>query len=454
MLVHLPIGILLIAVFFHLLAYRKKFEALQPAVKYSLLLGMVAAIVSCISGWILSSQGGYEEGLVSKHQWFGVGVALVSALAYFLLVKNSALVKWAMPLIALLIIITGHLGGSLTHGEGYLTEGFSSPVQKSIATKPIPDVQQAVAYNGIVQPVLQSKCYGCHGPNKQKGKLRLDDPSFIDKGGEDGKIIVAGDAGQSELIKRLLLPLDNEGHMPPKQKTQLTKAEIELLNWWVSSGADYHKKVADLNQPEKIKPYLMALQDGNKINEVAASGVPEATIDKAPDSLIRRLRELDVAVNNLFQSSNYLTVNFAAVDSVTMEQTQLLRLLSRQIAWLKLSNTKINDSLISVVGLMPSLTRLFLNNSNATDKMILHLNRLSKLQYLNLSSTAVSAKALSGLIGLKSLRQLYLYQTGINGEDFTALKKIFPSTIIDSGGYAVQFLPTDTMVVKEKPRKG
>jgi uncharacterized membrane protein/mono/diheme cytochrome c family protein len=452
--VHLPIGILLLAVIFHLLAYKEKFAMLQPAVKYSLLLGMLAAIASCISGFLLSQSGDYDEALVSKHQWFGIGLACVSVFTYFVIEKNLRLVKWLMPLIALLIIITGHLGGSLTHGEDYLTKpAVAKDSAGNVLMKPIPNVQQAIAYNDIVQPMLQARCYNCHGPAKQKGKLRLDEPSFIDKGGEDGKVIIASSAGESELIKRILLPLDNKDHMPPKEKPQLTKEQIELLNWWVNSGADYHKKVVELNQPEKIKPYLAALQSGSAVNELATSDVPEEKIGKAPDSIVNELRKLNVAVNNVSQGSNYLSVNFVAVDSVTAQHTQLLQQIGKQIAWLKLGNTKINDSLMSAVGKLPSLTKLFLNNSNATDKSLLYINKLSKLQYLNLSSTAVTAKGVNSLNSLKNLRQLYLYETGINAEGLASLKKILPSALIDTGGYTLQFLPTDTIIVKDKPKK-
>lgn len=453
-LVHLPIGILLLAVLLHILGYKKGFETLQPAVKISLLTGAIAAVLSCISGWLLSSAGEYEEDVVSSHQWFGISVAVISMLGYYLGVKNSRHLRWLMPVMAMLIIITGHLGGSLTHGEGYLTEDLSPGAKSSVTVKPIPDVQQAAVYNDIVQPILQSKCYSCHGPVKQKGKLRLDEPSFIDKGGEEGKIIIAGNAGESEMIKRLLLPLDNKDHMPPKQKSQLTKAELELLNWWVASGADYHKRTAELNQPEKIKPYLTALQSGSTVSGWTAQDVPEEKIEQAPGDIIKKLRDMNVAVNPVSQSSHYLQVNFVAVDSLTTQHAQLLQQIGKQVVWLKLGHTKISDSVLGVVGKLPSLTKLFLNNSNVTDNSIRHLNTLNKLQYLNLSATGVTAKSVSGLAGLKNLRQLYLYQTAVGGEGYGNLKKAFPSALIDTGGYTVQFLPTDTMIVKEKPKKG
>ena len=454
MLVHLPIGILLLAAVFHFLSYKKKPEVLQPAVKISLLLGMLAAIASCISGLALANNGEYEQALVSKHQWLGIGVAVAAIVAYAAAVKKSSLIKWMMPLLAVLILITGHLGGSLTHGEDYLTKGLASGGENSAVNKPIPDVQQAVAYNDIIQPILQSKCYNCHGANKQKGKLRLDGPSFIDKGGEDGKIVIAGSAGESELIKRLLLPLDNKDHMPPKEKTQLTKAQIELLNWWVNSGGDYHKKVAELNQPEKVKPYLAALQNGGEQNPGAtATDIPEKPVDKAPDDVIQKLRALDVAVNTVSQSSNYLQVNFVAVDTVTSQQLQLLKTLTKQIAWLKMSNAKLNDSVFITIGSFSNLARLFLDRTNVTDKNIVHLKSLSQLQYLNLSGTAITANGLGTLKGLTNLKNLFLYKTNITAEGLSLVQKNFSKAMIDTGGYQVAFLTTDTIEVKEKAVK-
>ncbi len=81
----------------------------------------------------------------------------------------------------------------------------------------------------------------------------MDSPEFILTGGEDGKAIVPGKPGEGELLRRLLLPLDNEDHMPPKEKTQLSATEIEILDWWISTGADVHKKIKELPQSEKAK---------------------------------------------------------------------------------------------------------------------------------------------------------------------------------------------------------
>ena len=125
-----------------------------------------------------------------------------------------------------------------------MTETETAPV---VAAKNITDVQEAKLYEDIVQPVLQTKCYSCHGPQKQKGKLRMDNPQFILKGGKNGEIVLAGKADESEMIKRILLPENDKKHMPPKQKPQLTEKETMLLHWWVQQGADFNKKVKEIS---------------------------------------------------------------------------------------------------------------------------------------------------------------------------------------------------------------
>ena len=90
----------------------------------------------------------------------------------------------------MLILVTGHLGGSLTHGPDYLTEGWSaSPDSIIIPQKKLPNIQEANVYADVIQPMLQTRCYSCHGEKKQKSKLRLDAPQWILKGGKDGAII-------------------------------------------------------------------------------------------------------------------------------------------------------------------------------------------------------------------------------------------------------------------------
>ena len=61
-------------------------------------------------------------------------------------------------------------------------------------------------YSTVVQPILARRCVNCHGRDRAEGKLRLDAIEGIRKGGEDGPVIVAGRAAESEMIRRIWLP--------------------------------------------------------------------------------------------------------------------------------------------------------------------------------------------------------------------------------------------------------
>jgi mono/diheme cytochrome c family protein len=353
-----------------------------------------------------------------------------------------------MLLLGVLIIITGHLGGSLTHGSGYLTSSlFNTTAAGNTAIKPIANAQEAVLYSDVIRPILQTKCYNCHGPNKQKGKLRLDEQSFILKGGKDGAVIVAGNTDESELIKRILLPKEDEDHMPPKEKSQLSQHDIDLIHWWVSGGAGFDKKVKDLPQTEKIKPALLALQSVSIKEENKISDIPVKTVKKAEEAAIQKLKALGVVVIPVAQNSNYLSANFITA-IFTDKDLQLLEPLKEQLIWLKLGNTKISDSGLNVISKLSNLSKLYLDNTSITDKGIAILKELLKLQYLNITNTKISAEGLMGLKNLKSLQQLFTYKTAISAADYANLKKIFPAVQIDTGGYRTQMLATDTIEVK------
>jgi cytochrome c553 len=85
-----------------------------------------------------------------------------------------------------------------------------------------------------VRPVLVENCVGCHGPQKQKGGLRLDSGAAVMKGGDTGPVIVPGDPGKSRLIDAIGYK-NVDLQMPPKGK--LPDATIADLTEWIRRGA-------------------------------------------------------------------------------------------------------------------------------------------------------------------------------------------------------------------------
>lgn len=453
-LVHLPIGILLLACVFQWLERRSRFSSLRTATNIALLIGMICAILSALTGYLLSFSGDYDESLVITHQWFGISVAAVSIAMFYFHIK-AAPFKIQLPvsiLLFALIIITGHLGGSLTHGSDYLTKSWTLSSDTVAQRKPIPNVQEAMVYSDIVQPVLQAKCYSCHGKNKQKGKLRMDDSLRLMKGGKDGPVIIPGRVEKSEMAKRLSLPRDDDDHMPPKEKPQPTEQEIALIHWWIASGAPFDKKVKQLDQPEELKPALLALQNVQE-KRVIIPDIPAKPVTRANDQAIKKLKDIGAVVEPVAQNTNYLSANFVTVINPGNKDVQMLLPLKEQLIELKLGSSRITDSALEVIAQFKNLMRLQLDYTKITDKGIANLVSLENLRYLNLVGTAVTEKGVLQLKDLKSLRSIYLYQTGVKKSEWSDLKKAFPKALIDSGGYTVPFFPTDTIEVKPPKTK-
>jgi uncharacterized membrane protein/mono/diheme cytochrome c family protein len=443
--VHLPIGILVLAFLFYWLMRLKQYAFLSKVMTLTLLAGTISAFLSCITGYVLSLDGDYASDLVGWHQNIALLTTMLSlGWFYVMATEQQTWVRHAAAIVCMLgIAITGHLGGSLTHGEGYLL-GSSGETDSVIARKPVPDVQAAVAYKDLVQPLLQEKCYSCHAANKQKGKLRLDLPEYIMKGGKNGEAIKAGNALESELIKRLLLPKSDDDHMPPEQKPQLTEKEIDLLHWWVASGASFDKKVNELAQTDSIKKVLLSFQ-GN--SSKATPDIPSAAVNPAPAAAIQALKQRGVVVIPVAANSNYLSVNFVSVDSVTDKDIALLDPIKDQLAWLKLSGQPVSDSALKTMASFKNLVKLYLDHTNITDAGIKYLSSLNELKVLNCVGTAVSVNGLSELKGLKKLQQLFVFQTKVAALEWQTLQNLFPSTRIDSGNYVVPTFESDTTIV-------
>ena len=452
--VHLPIGILLLACIFQWLALKERYQDLRSAVRISLLIGMLSAILACITGFILSTSEDYDEDLVSTHKWFGIGLAVTSILFYFFYqrISNKKVYLGISFLIFGLVFVTGHLGGSITHGPDFLTKSFNESFDSAVKRKSIPDVQEATAYNDVIQPLLQSKCYSCHGKSRQKGGLRLDLPERIMKGGKDGEVILLNDPENSEIVRRISLAREEEDHMPPKEKPQLKENEIALIHWWISSGAPFDKKVKDLPQSEKIKPVLLALQSVGE-EKLQVPDIPETAVEAADDASVQKIKEAGIVILPVAQNTNYLMANFVTAPRSSDEEVKLLLPLRKQLVWLKVGSSSITDSALHFLSTFSNLRRLQIDHTQITDKGLASLKKLNELRYLNVVGTKVTAEGIMQLKDLKNLESLYLYQTSVDEASKEVIKKNFPKTKIDYGGYTVPFLATDTIVVKPPPKK-
>jgi uncharacterized membrane protein len=458
LLVHLPIGILFLAFFFEFASYFSKFRKLRQAVQPSLFAGALFSIAAVASGLMLSKEGGYDDDLLILHRNTGIATAVFTTLLYFL--RKSAVTFFQdrgkrkvvriflfIPLVGLLSL-TGHLGGSITHGEGYLFSFDSDAIQETppkFKVLSASEADSAVYYADVIEPILRSRCYSCHSSSKQKGQLRLDRPEFISKGGKHGEIINTV-MDSSELFKRLMLPSEDEHHMPPNEKPQLSSAEIALIQAWLEEGASFENRLGAFKQVSKIKGYLNSVLS----QSIRKSLIPDESVPEADQKAVSALRAIGVLVIPVGAETNYLSVNFVNARSATDKDLALLLPLKNQLLWLNVGRTIITDEGLKIISQLSSLTQLNLEHTKIGDAGIEHLIPLKRLTMLNLVGNQVSNEGMVHIGRLANLEKVYLYQTEVTHEGIDRLVKDRPKLEIDTGGYEMPKLVTDTLVFKSK----
>ena len=158
-------------------------------------------------------------------------------------------------------VTAGYLAGQKTDNHSQpkteppgVSETQASPTEGKNQTHSSPTESTTMVFKQVIQPILAEKCHSCHGNGKAKGKLSMNTYQEILKGGSSGDItLIPGDSKNSLLISTLLLPLDDDEHMPPAKKTQLSKDEIDILTWWVNAGAPKKVSLAAGNVPDEIR---------------------------------------------------------------------------------------------------------------------------------------------------------------------------------------------------------
>lgn len=106
---------------------------------------------------------------------------------------------------------------------------------------PAASTKTGVTYATDIKPIFDASCVKCHGEQKPKGKLRLDNLEGILKGGQDGKVVEAGKSEKSTLVLNIAHLGDEDDFMPPPKNKlgikKLTDEQIGLVRAWIDQGA-------------------------------------------------------------------------------------------------------------------------------------------------------------------------------------------------------------------------
>ncbi len=125
----------------------------------------------------------------------------------------------------LLLLVVGLMVWSFGCGSAIKELGlvFDNP---AAAGRPSP------SFNADIAPILTSQCASaeCHvvdGPHD----IDLRTYDTLMKGGDEGAIVIAGNARESEIVEEIA-----EGKMPP-EGPPLDAAQIQLIIDWINEGA-------------------------------------------------------------------------------------------------------------------------------------------------------------------------------------------------------------------------
>ncbi|TQO39753.1 putative membrane protein [Arenibacter algicola] len=449
--VHLPIGFIITGLL--LQWYDRKNNEWSRIIGLVFKWGFIFATIACVSGFLLYQSEGYSFNTIKFHLWMGIVTALFSLLMYLRLAEPSRIdFIRRLPIVLLsfslffLISFTGHLGGNITHGSDYLIEPLPNNIKTLLGVGPevyeMPTIaeenwEEAVLYTDLVQPILNNKCVSCHNSNKEKGELQLEEENGILKGGENGAVIEPNDPEKSSLYARLILPLDHEDHMPPKDKTQLSKAEIDIIKNWIAIDNSFDKKIGELGlKKELFQAFFPKAKDET---------YPDVDIAEVPKDTISAIKKKGFHVEQISENSNFIRVSCINKPTFSDGDFELLTSLINQIVYLDLGETKVTDAIFEKLSTLPHLTVLKLDNTAVTGRNIETLEKLEYLKNLNLMGTNFEEVHLPKLKEFKKLQIVNLFNTPVKKQDQVSKPKE-GELFIDYGGYDLPKIATDSII--------
>ncbi len=385
-----------------------------------LLSGILSAGITVVMGLFLSKEEGYSGNTLQWHKWTGAFIFFFASILYG--IGNKRWYKGVVAtssglLVVAALIVTGHYGANLTHGEDFILQPLA--VYK---TQPVVPIDQAMVFEHVIQPIFESKCINCHNAEKLKGELMLIDSASIVKGGKTGKLFVPGNPGLSLLLERVHLPLEEKKHMPPKGKAQLTEAEITLLALWIKAETPFTQKVMAFPADDSLRLMATALLQPTKPEE------ERYTFSAADEQTIAQLNTDYRTIAPLAKESPALAVNIYNREAYTPKQLEELMPIKKQVVALNLNKLPVKDNDLKTIAQFENLRKLDLNFTDISAKGLQVLGSLSNLQTLAVSGTSVSYKELAALIpSFKRLATVSVWETQITPGEAGELQKKYPA---------------------------
>lgn len=425
--VHLPIGFLLLGILMEWYQRFRKNAKLSKLISYAWLLGGIGGALAAFCGWWLGESGLYFEEDLFLHRWIGIAIVVLALIGWWIKKtpdKHSKSIHQSLNIILIIILVMeGHLGGNLTHGQAYLFEYAPERIRNIMLGEKEEAVDLSTAdsvfvYNDLVKPIFQEKCFACHNNEVKRGSLNMVSIDSMLAGGNGESILLANNAQESELFRRITLPTNNLKFMPPVGNP-LTYDEIKIIEWWIEEGASFNKLVVDVNLTEDIIPALIRQYNLDTNPRPYYEMVNIAPLDSLQ---LEALEEKGFTVNVLGGKNPLLDVKYSGKE-LSIELLKSLEPAAKHITWLSLGKTDISDEGLSIIAKFENLTRLQLENTKISDEGVAAISNLKHLEALNLYGTNVTNACLTDLQKMEGLKRVYLWATNVTTSDAKSLEK-------------------------------
>lgn len=300
-----------------------------------------------------------------------------------------------------------------------------------------------VDFTKQIAPLLLERCIDCHGPKEQKGDLRLDAKEHLFAADEPS--VVPGKPDDSDLLRRLGLPADDDELMPQKGEA-LSKEQQQLFRAWIVQGAEW---------PEAGDTWLR--------EQLAARVVPKITFElPAMDDAqraklaqeVQRLQALGALVQPVAADTEALELNLSLLrDKADDALLAGVEHLAPRLVWLHLGRTAVTDASAATLAKLTQLRRLQAQHTALGDRTFTALKELGRLETINAVGSKLGDAGIAALAQLPHLTRVYAWQTQVTSAGGLAAKTQAPKLDVDLGDYAEARLAAAKKEVDERQQR-
>ena len=418
LLVHLPIGFLILAILIESYSSIFKIKINRRIVNFTWFTAFFSSVLTTILGLLVAETGHYIDENLFMHKIFGLSLTAISFISWFLRLSifsnlfSSSLKTLSNTIIIVLLTLTGHYGGNLTHGETYLVDYAPENIKELVVKKNKYvelEIDSVKVYDDLIQPIFNQKCVSCHNKEISRGNLNMDSYSNLLKGGSSGIPINKSDPRKSLLIRRITMPTSEIKYMPPDGEP-VSFDEIKTLIWWINNLDKSNEKLVSLKVEDDIKESLEMLYS---LNFTEKQWFEKISIDKIDESLVKNIDNSVFQIKFISDEKKFLSVKYLQ-KNVSASDIEKLEKISKYIAYFTAKSSNISNELIKGISNFENLVKLEIQDNNIDDESIKILQSLKNLEILNIHNTKITSKSIEILKTFKNLKRAYVWGTSIS----------------------------------------